>query len=413
MQIRKEDLEFVLTSSSGRISIAKALGITEMEARALVDIRDNLPIISSVLDSEAVKFTQKLASQKQKNQDINRIERKTFRQNIRLYNWIEAQNTELINLLKNHSLKIKTNSYPSAKNKPKGVVQISDTHFNELVNLEQNKYDFKIASKRIEKYIKRCITLFKTKGISDVVVCMTGDLINSDRRDDEKTNMATNRVSAQFLAVEILLNAILDLNKHFNISVSYVDGNESRLNKDLGWNEIVMSDTFDTSIYCILRRLLQGKKGIDFDNRLGGEKVVKVNSNFNLLLVHGHAGFQNDPHKAISNLITKYSHRGVSVNYVIFGHIHEALCSDRFSRSGSPVGDNAYSDKALNLCGKASQNCYIVYPDGSLDACVIDLQNYKKYKGYPIQKELEAYNVKSADKCRGVSIYDTVLDKLH
>ena len=72
----------------------------------------------------------------------------------------------------------------------------------------------------------------------------------------------------------------------------------------------------------------------------------------------------------------RYKARGTNVDYVIFGHIHSARVGDTFSRSSSMVGANDYSEKALNLAGRASQNCYIFYENGNRDGIKIDLQNY-------------------------------------
>ena len=47
-----------------------------------------------------------------------------------------------------------------------------------------------------------------------------------------------------------------------------------------------------------------------------------------------------------------------------------------FSRSGGIVGNNAYSDKTLNLRSRASQNMYVVSPDGSIHTMGIDLEEY-------------------------------------
>ena len=414
MALTKEKLEQVLSMPDvGRGVISNIMGVSDNEAKLLVAFRDNRDVIASVLDSETVKFTQKLASQKQKNQDISRIERKTFRNNIRLYNALMDQTKALSDLLKVQGLKIKTNEYASNKKKPVGIVQLSDLHANELVSIADNKYDFDVMSKRIEKHIKKSIAYFLANGVTDVVVAMTGDMLNSDRRLDEVTAMATNRTSAQFLCSEVIVNAIVDLNKHFNVTCSYADGNESRVGKDIGWNDIIASDTYDTSIYCIVRRVLQDKKGISFDDRLGTKKVLKVNGQ-NILLIHGHqSGFNGDPLKAVTKIVAQYAAQGIIIRMTLLGHIHMAFVSELFGRSGSPVGANAYSQDGLNLTSRASQNCYLVHKDGSIDGVMVDLQNYKGYKGYSIQKELEAYNAKSADKCKGTSIYETVLTSLH
>ena len=61
------------------------------------------------------------------------------------------------------------------------------------------------------------------------------------------------------------------------------------------------------------------------------------------------------------------------------------------------VGANDYSEKALNLSGRASQNLYVFYNNGNRDGIKVDLQNVTN-KGYNIKISLEAYNPKSFQK---------------
>ena len=128
------------------------------------------------------------------------------------------------------------------------------------------------------------------------------------------------------------------------------------------------------------------------------EMVVNV-AGQNLLMLHGHGGLKGGIEKAINQIMGRYSAKGIDVDYVIFGHVHSARVGDNYSRSSSMVGANDYSDKALNLSGRASQNCYIFYNDGNRDGIKIDLQNVNN-KGYKIDKSLEAYNAKSAKKTK-------------
>ena len=72
------------------------------------------------------------------------------------------------------------------------------------------------------------------------------------------------------------------------------------------------------------------------------------------------------------------------------------------------VAANDYSEKALNLSGRASQNCYIFYDNGNRDGIKIDLQNHTE--GYNIEESLESYNAKSHDKIqRGTTIFKVVV----
>ena len=114
-------------------------------------------------------------------------------------------------------------------------------------------------------------------------------------------------------------------------------------------------------------------------------------------MLHGHGSLRGKLDSSVNQIAGRYSLKGIKIDYVIFGHVHSARVGDNFGRSSSMVGANDYSEKALNLNGRASQNCYIFYNDGNRDGIKVDLQNVKD-KGYNIKESLEAYNAKSAKK---------------
>ena len=135
-------------------------------------------------DAEILKENVKLAKQKQSFQDINRIERKAFREYARIENAVGKYNKELVRIFDKHKLSDLTKSYDENK-KAVGVIQFSDVHFNELVQLEHNKYDFNIASARCKSFVDKAIKYFKAFDITNVLLVQSGDLLNSDRRLDE------------------------------------------------------------------------------------------------------------------------------------------------------------------------------------------------------------------------------------
>jgi len=337
----------------------------------------------------------KLAKQKQSYQDINRIERKAFREYSRLENAVSKYTKELHAVFDSNQLSKLTKKH-KVKNKADGVIQFSDIHFNEKVDLEHNKYDFKIASARCRTFVEKAIKYFKTADITNVLIAQSGDLLNSDRRLDELLNMATNRAKATFLAVDIFQQVILDLNKHFNVSVCFVTGNESRVKQEWGWSKALASDNYDYTIFHTLKYIFRDSN-INFIQGDPTEVVVEV-AGQNLLVLHGNGSIKKGIDTSINQIMGRYSAKGIKIDYVIFGHIHSARVGDNFSRSSSMVGANDYSEKALNLAGRASQNCYIFYDNGNRDGIKIDLQNYGK--GYNIDESLEAYNAKSNLKTR-------------
>ena len=347
-----------------------------------------------VTDVELLRENVRYRKEKQKAQDVTRIERKGFREHARIENAVEEYSKELKKLFENYKLHKITRKYKSS-NKAAGVIQFSDVHFNELVDLQNNRYDFKVASQRCQYFVSKAKQYFKNANITNVVVALTGDLLNSDRRLDELLNQATNRAKATFLSVDIMQQVIIDLNKDFNVSVASVVGNEGRANKELGWSNVVATDNYDYTIYNCLRYLFKDSK-VHFIDGDPSEIVVNV-AGQNLLMLHGHGGLRGGIEKAINQIMGRYSAKGIDVDYVIFGHVHSARVGDNYSRSSSMVGANDYSEKALNLTGRASQNCYIFYNNGNRDGIKIDLQNVSN-KGYEIDKSLEAYNAKSAKK---------------
>lgn len=347
-------------------------------------------------DVEVIKENVRLSKQKQKAQDRNRIQNKAFREHARIENAIEEYTKELKTLFENNSLNCTTTKHKT-NNKAVGVIQFSDVHFNELVDLENNKYDFSIASKRTRYFVNKAKMYFKTAKVSNIVFALTGDLMNSDRRLDELLNQATNRAKATFLGVDILQQAILDMAKDFNVTVASIVGNEGRANKELGWSDIIATDNYDYTIFQCLRYLFKDSN-IEFIHGDPSELVVNV-AGQNLLMMHGHGSFRGKLDTAVNQIAGRYSLKGIKIDYVIFGHVHSARVGDNFGRSSSMVGANDYSEKALNLNGRASQNCYIFYDNGNRDGIKIDLQNTQN-EGYDIDKSLEAYNAKSHGKVK-------------
>ena len=341
-------------------------------------------------DKEIVEYNIKLARNNQKQADLNRIKNKSFREHSRIENALVAYNDEIIKLLKTESLKTSIRKHKS-NNKSVLIVHISDPHFNELVDLKHNKYDFKVASKRLQKFAHHIKRYAKFEDCNDIFIGITGDLLNSDRRVEEKMSMATNRAKATFLGVHLLKNFILDLNSIANISVGCVSGNESRA-YEYGFTDIIATDNYDYTIFSILKLLLPE---IKFVTSGAMELVVEINGH-NVLLIHGHTLRKMDSN-IIAKVVSKYSRNGVILDFMICGHLHETMITDFLCRGSSLVGANAYSEKALNLSSRAAQNIYIMKNNERHDIR-IDLQHTTGFRGYPINNELSSYNAKSVEK---------------
>ena len=344
-----------------------------------------------------------ISAQLQKSRDSLRVERKQFREEIRYHNAINTLNEELVAVLQGTHAEFSTALHSeNHEGDVEGIIQISDIHFNEIIDMPHNKFDFRIAAKRLKKLVAKSKVMFDAHGVKTVHVCFTGDMINSDRRLDEMMNAATNRAKASVLAALILKQTLLDLNQDYNLKIHMITGNESRMHQEMGASEIRQSDNYDMIIHEMLRMMFIDKDGIEFVDGDVIEHPIRIKGQV-ILMIHGHQIKMSGVASQIQRLKGKWSdylcHE--TINYVLFGHFHTSRITDLFARSGGLCGANAYSDNQLQLSSRASQNIFLVSEEG-IDGIKIDLQHSDKYDGYGVDAMLETYNVSSYGRASGL-----------
>lgn len=124
-----------------------------------------------------------------------------------------------------------------------------------------------------------------------------------------------------------------------------------------------------------------------FEDGRGAEQIINVKGK-NILALHGNEkGFGQNPTNGVMKKIAQYALNGTVIDYLIFGHLHGCLISDRFARSGSVCGGNAYSTLDLGFPTSASQNVFIVDSEG-INGTRIDLQSYSEYEPYHIDSKI-------------------------
>lgn len=398
--------EALAAVNGNREQAAQLLGIS---TRTMYRRLDELPTLDTDIITEAVRSEKNL----QRARDSNRLKNKAFREHARIENAVESYAYNITKILTDYKF---AKGVPKTKRKLKktsphvGVVHWSDQHLNERVNLPHNTYDWTIASKRLRKHVVEAIGYFKYKGIKSIIVAMSGDLMNSDRRLDELMANAGNRSKASVLAVDLYQQALLELAEHFHVTVVGVCGNESRMTKDIGWDPEVVTDSYDFTIHELLRLFLQ-KTNIEFVPITDPNAAIVNVLGYNLLVIHGHAtSIKKEKQLSVQSLIGRYSARGTIIHMVIWGHLHEASIADNYARSSSLVGPNDYSESNLGLTGRASQNLYVIHGTGGFDGLKVDLQNTDDVTGYDINNRLECYHTKSAEKCHeGEVIFKVII----
>lgn len=401
-EINENTLRSILNSKfryAGRDTIKREFNMSDSEARGYILVIKNMGVISKFFetDEELVVETVKSKKQAQRFRDMNRIERKAFTGSARVENAVSSYVKELCSIFDSAKSTIKL-PYVSPDATSYGIIHITDTHFNELIDVTSNKYDFTIASKRMNKLALEAIKYFRLNDVSDVFLFFTGDLMNSDRRLDELLAMATNRAKATFIAVQILEQFILHIRQHFNVHIAGVCGNESRVGKDYNWQNDLVSDNYDFTIFNSLRYKMKSMDGIEFMGISDEHEAVVEVCGRNVLLLHGHQ-LSKDLVKSLSKVVRKYADNGTIIHYIIFGHLHEALIADTYSRASSLCGANTYSENALQLTSRASQNIHL-FTKTSITSIKVDLQDTTGYEGYDNESWQDAYNPKSVSKTR-------------
>jgi hypothetical protein len=196
----------------------------------------------------------------------------------------------------------------------------------------------------------------------------------------------------------ILTQAILDVrNAGFEITIVSVLGNESRVGKEMPFSNEGLSDNYDFMIMDGIRQMfhLANIKGVHFKGLDKVEEVIEIDGK-NWLISHNISRIVDNP-KNSQSAIGRYSLNGVVIYFMIGGHIHATNVTDFAARSGSLVGANSYSENALNLAGKASQNYYLCR-NGRINTVVVDLQDVDDIDGYDVISQLAVYNAKSVSK---------------
>lgn len=374
----------------GRRKLSKIFNIPENQARKIVKNFKTNQLLNEGKD-ELVQHAVKLELKNQRLRDTQRIERKV-RSEYRETNQLTDLTNELINCVENKTLPTTIKHINNNKNESVGIFQCSDFHLNEIIDTPNNTFDFKIAAKRLQKFVSDSIPYFQLNNVNTVVFAMTGDMINSDRRIDEKLSLATSRARACYLASILIEQMILELNRFFNVKVAFVVGNESRA-FDIGRTDIIMSDNYDLSIVSMLKLIFRDSN-IEFLPSNLVDCILNIKGK-NVLLLHGDKINGKNMQKSIQEIKGKYTQSGIIIDYVIFGHIHEANNGDFYSRSSSLSGGNGYSEYDLNFSSRASQNIHLVN-DEWINSIKIDLQNTNNIEGYFLDSDL----IDSLNECK-------------
>lgn len=344
----------------------------------------------------------KLEHQVQQYRDKETKFKKSFRQIARYNSEIYEKDKEFKKILSEINKNVLTSFSPQIPTIPRnnerfGIIHLSDWHLNELIDLQNNQYNFRIASIRLKFYITKAISQLKYLNVSTVILALTGDFINSSRRKSEQMSMETNQSKAVFVAVELLSQIITELlRNNFSLYVASVVGNESRLEENIDYVDVLLSHNYDFIIFNILKLLFKDVPNITFGPNNPDMTVIDIN-NFGILLIHGETLSRGKIETELAKIRDQKSLEGIKIDIVLFGHIHQAYLSDNFFRSSGLPGGNDYSYNKLKLVSRSSQNLYVI-ENGRVDALKIDLQgveNEPEAVGYNLSQIFQNLNIEA------------------
>lgn len=344
-------------------------------------------------DHDVIKHNLSLYKKNQRLQDLRRIEGKSLREATRVENALVELNKSFINLLKEQSFKnIKIKPFTYKPEEKVLMVSLSDLHTGEKINLEHNTYDYKVEGERLKLFALSAKEFGKFFKVKKIIVVGLGDLVNADtvRVLDKMLTNSDNRSKIEFIATYLISQFILDLAENFKIDVAFVVGNESRKYDvaDVPCHELLLSHNSDHTIFNILKVLFKDDKRITFYNTPLDETVINVYGH-NFLVTHGN-NLKGSDSKVVDSVIRKYAMRGIILDYILIGHIHETYISNIVIRSGSTAGANKYAE-SKHYSSVATQNLIIV-DEKTVTPIAINLQDTTGIEGYDYPKDIEEYN---------------------
>lgn len=320
---------------------------------------------------------QSLKAKLQRSQDLSRDERKNWRNDTRVTNALAEVYGELTEIVKDmvpteipeHVVSLDGNT---------GIIQLSDLHLAEVIDLPHNKYNLDIASQRLRKHVTESLALFGTQDVDNIILAITGDIVNQAIRPDKLLSNAVNFARSIAIAFDLLRGVIKEVGEDYPLQVVSCYSNEDRFDKDIGYIDPIASNTVGVAVHNLLKIHFEGQP-VEFIEE--GMEVIVNAGGYNVLFAHGHTFSGKDMEVSSSKVRAKHAAAGTLVDYVICGHIHSASVSTGYARSGGLPGDNAYSNYALSACGRSSQNCYVFGPRKRM-SIVNDLQEVEGVVGY-------------------------------
>lgn len=306
--------------------------------------------------------------QKQKLQDQLNLNKKIMREQFRYENMCEL----VINNCKDYLRDgVPTNKHINNykfKNS-KAILTLSDFHLGEKVEETNNYFDSEVAQIRTENIFKQFEKEVDMRKIDEVYILMLGDFIFSQdiNRSDMKLSGEFPEIQSAIKCFNILSSVIDKLVIKYKVNISGVIGNESRFNSHYHTSTLQKEarNNIDTLIFEMLRNRYENNHNINFIGDCDViEDVISIGGK-SFLMTHGHQKYMNhkDLDKTFVNIKARLEPIYGEIDFMVLGHIHSTLITDRIARNSSLVGSNSYSNELGFPRSFVSQNMIIIEDD--------------------------------------------------
>lgn len=311
---------------------------------ALVDKIDDGMINDSDILNEIEAAKDELYKERVRLQDKNREYNNKLR--------VDARFERLVEVLEESVEPMYINvEYKPNKDSKVATVLISDTHIGLEVDNQVNFFNKEVANDRLSEFTSKIITLCKANGVSDINVCLNGDLvsgiINVSARVEQEEDIITQIVSAS----EMLSCVICELANRFNVTVYCTYGNHSRVFADK--KQGLPRENFERMMFEYIKLKLPTIKIID--SKGADYLTFKINDKL-AVLTHGDKDTVVNCKSHFVNVL------GVKPDYVLLGHVHHhQVKNDNNTKiivNGSLIGADSYA-VGLRLTTKPSQTLII------------------------------------------------------
>ena len=271
----------------------------------------------------------------------------------------------------------------SFKNKAIACSILSDTHFDEVVKLEEtngvNEYNRKIATKRLKEYFKQLV-LFPHETLNfnydGLMLCLGGDIVSGNIHEElAQTNESFIMDTCIYWSNQISKGIELLSEEYKKIHIVCCPGNHGRTSKLYRYKGRAQ-DNFDWLIYSIIARDFKHNKNITFQIPEVFETVFNV-YNTKYLLTHGDSintsssgsGLYVPVQNGLNKKFKLHNSFGNPFDFSVLGHFHQYMTTKRFLINGALKGMDEYAFIHSYEFENPSQAFWVTLPQTLLPIC--------------------------------------------